>query len=524
MNMRSLLLAGVALSMGACVAAPAAAPTPTAAPPATRVPIAQPTVVVVAKPTQPPVAAAPTATFERVAEQEPRVAAPQPHGLVTWRDDTLRNDSLLVSAEDLPTLPRGQVYAAWLAGQDNSVFLGTLAPGAGGANVLSYAATDHANLLGDFDRLTISRVSPTESGQPSTNAVLDGGLPAQALIHMRHVLVGIPSTPNGTGFVLGLRDQTEEMLRHAQFLQEAQVEGNLANEKLHAEHLVNLIEGQHGEHYGDLNGNGRVDDPGDGYGVLPNGADGNFGYINGMRDHTELAANAPDATPEIKLHAGHVQIAADNTQVRTTEIRDRALELLETRSTSDTRSDVQRVLALAQQTIVGLDLNGDEQIAPVPGEGGVMVAYQHAQLMAGIVLSRPTVAAAADRVAPAPTATAIATSPASTAITIGPTAALTAAKLATTQPLALAPVRLVITDNAYSNKSLSVPVGATVVWSHEGQKPHTVTADDDSFKSEPLKNGQTFELTFSQPGTFLYYCELHGGAGGEGMSARVQVQ
>jgi hypothetical protein len=148
MNMRSLLLAGVALSMGACVAAPAAAPTPTPAPPATRVPIAQPTVVVVAKPTQPPVAAAPTATFERVAEQEPRVAAPKPHGLVTWRDDTLRNDSLLVSAEDLPTLPRGQVYAAWLAGDDNSVFLGTLAPGAGGANVLSYAATDHATCWG----------------------------------------------------------------------------------------------------------------------------------------------------------------------------------------------------------------------------------------------------------------------------------------------------------------------------------------------------------------------------------------
>jgi hypothetical protein len=82
---------------------------------------------------------------------------------------------------------------------------------------------------------------------------------------------------------------------------------------------------------------------------------------------------------EIKLHAGHVQIAADNTQVRTTEIRARALELLKTRSASDTRSDVQKVLALAQQTIVGLDLNGDEQIAPVPGEGGVMVAYQHAR-------------------------------------------------------------------------------------------------------------------------------------------------
>ena len=80
-----------------------------------------------------PTAAAPLPTFERVAEQEPKIAAPQPRGLVTWRDDTLRNDSLLVSADDLPALPGGQVYAAWLSGKDNNnLFLGTLAPGKGG--------------------------------------------------------------------------------------------------------------------------------------------------------------------------------------------------------------------------------------------------------------------------------------------------------------------------------------------------------------------------------------------------------
>ncbi len=516
MDVRSLFLAGVALSMGACVAAPAAAPTPTAAPPATQVPIAPPTVAV-SKPTPPPVVVAPTPTFERVAEQQPRIAAPQPHGLVTWRDDTLRNDSLLIAAEDLPTLPNGQVYAAWLAGNGNSVFLGTLAPGSGGAQVLTYAASDHVNLLSDFDRLAVTRVSPTDTGQASNNAVLAGGLPAQALLHVRHVLVGIPSTPNGAGFALGLRDQTEELLRHAQFLQEAQVEGNLANEKLHAEHLVNLIEGHDGEHYGDLNGNGKVDNPGDGFGVLANGAQD--GYINGLREHAKLAASAADATPEIKLHAGHVQIAGDNTQVRTSEIRDRALNLSKSRTVADTRSDVQKVLALAQQTIAGLDLNGDEQIAPVPGEGGVAVAYQHAQLMAGIPLARPAAAAAG---APVATAAPIAATPVATAATVA--APVTATSLPTAQPLTLTPLRMLITDNAFSIRKLNVPIGATVVWSHEGQKPHTVTADDDSFKSDLLKNGATFEHTFGQPGIYLYYCELHGGPAGEGMAGVVQVQ
>jgi plastocyanin len=511
--MRTLLIAGIALTMGACV--PATSDAPTVAPPlatavptparaaATEAPAAPPTAVAVVKRTPAPaVAAAPTPTFERVADREPRVAAPQPHGLLTWRDDTLRNDSLLVSAEDLPSLSNGQVYAAWLSGKDDNLFLGTLAPGQGGAQVLNFAATDHVNLLSAFDRLTVSRVAPTQTGQPASDAVLAGGLPEKALVHVRHVLVGIPATPDGVGFVIGLRQQTEELLRHAQFLKEAQDEGNLANEKLHAEHLVNLIEGAQGEHYGDLNGNGKVENPGDGFGVLQNGAQD--GYLKGMGDHAQLAAAAPDATQEIKLHAGHVQIAGDNTRIRTSEIRDRALGLLVARMPNDTRSDVQKVLALAQQTVAGLDLNGDEQIAPVPGEGGVVVAYQHAQLMAGIPLKRPTAApAAASAVVVVPT----------------PTAIVQAAVAA-----AAGPVKVVIGDNTYTAKDLNVPVGTKVVWSHEGQKPHTVTADDTSFASDLLKNGAAFEHVFSQVGTFLYYCELHGGPGGAGMAAEINVK
>src|SRR5204863_3917384 len=103
-----------------------------------------------------------------------------------------------------------------------------------------------------------------------------------------------------------------------------------------------------------------------------------------------------------------------------------------------------------------------------------------------------------------------------------------AVQAATAQPAAVAaapaPVRLVIVDNSFSSKTLNVPLGTKVVWSDEGQKPHTVTADDESFKSELLRNGANFEHTFDQLGTFLYYCELHGGPGGAGMAAQVQVQ
>ena len=55
---------------------------------------------------------------------------------------------------------------------------------------------------------------------------------------------------------------------HAMEIEDAADRGNLGTAKRHAEHLVNLIEGKKGAHYGDLDKNGIVEDPGDGTGAL----------------------------------------------------------------------------------------------------------------------------------------------------------------------------------------------------------------------------------------------------------------
>jgi plastocyanin len=84
-------------------------------------------------------------------------------------------------------------------------------------------------------------------------------------------------------------------------------------------------------------------------------------------------------------------------------------------------------------------------------------------------------------------------------------------------------VELAISDDAFAPKTVTVPVGATVVWSRSGTHPHTVTADDNAYDSGVLRAGQTFEHTFTEPGTFAYYCDFHGGPGGVGMSGTVSV-
>jgi plastocyanin len=76
---------------------------------------------------------------------------------------------------------------------------------------------------------------------------------------------------------------------------------------------------------------------------------------------------------------------------------------------------------------------------------------------------------------------------------------------------------------AFSETTLTIPVGTTVVWRNLDTVQHSATADDGSFDTGLFDGGQEARVTFSTPGTFAYYCLLHGGPGGVGMSATIVV-
>jgi plastocyanin len=89
--------------------------------------------------------------------------------------------------------------------------------------------------------------------------------------------------------------------------------------------------------------------------------------------------------------------------------------------------------------------------------------------------------------------------------------------------VAQAGATVTVVDSAYQPKQVEVDPGATVTWQQEGVLPHTVTADDGSFDSGEMGQGDTFAHEFSQPGTYPYYCEFHGAPGGQGMAGVVVV-
>jgi plastocyanin len=86
------------------------------------------------------------------------------------------------------------------------------------------------------------------------------------------------------------------------------------------------------------------------------------------------------------------------------------------------------------------------------------------------------------------------------------------------------PVTVEIQDFQFAPNSITVPVGTTVRFVSVGQVQHTVTSDSGLYDSGILTNGQEFSFTFTEAGTFPYFCQLHGAAGGGGMAGTVIVQ
>jgi plastocyanin len=68
---------------------------------------------------------------------------------------------------------------------------------------------------------------------------------------------------------------------------------------------------------------------------------------------------------------------------------------------------------------------------------------------------------------------------------------------------------VLIQNDAFSPAKLTVTAGQTVSFTNRDDDAHTVTATDGSFDSKGLDTNGTWQHTFSTPGVYTYFCELH---------------
>ena len=65
-------------------------------------------------------------------------------------------------------------------------------------------------------------------------------------------------------------------------------------------------------------------------------------------------------------------------------------------------------------------------------------------------------------------------------------------------------------DNFIFNPSvITIPVGTKVEWENNDDIPHSIVEATGRFHSAALDTGDKFSFTFSQAGTFDYFCGLH---------------
>jgi plastocyanin len=87
-----------------------------------------------------------------------------------------------------------------------------------------------------------------------------------------------------------------------------------------------------------------------------------------------------------------------------------------------------------------------------------------------------------------------------------------------------------IEDFYFEPADAAIQPGDTIMWTNEGNSPHTVTSDDGQFDSGVLNPGDTFSVTFTGgDGTLTYHCKIHpsmtgsvSGGGGGGGSALME--
>jgi plastocyanin len=84
-------------------------------------------------------------------------------------------------------------------------------------------------------------------------------------------------------------------------------------------------------------------------------------------------------------------------------------------------------------------------------------------------------------------------------------------------------VEVTLQMSAFTPREITIRQGTIVHWTNKDLAGHNVIADDGSFKSDLLANGQSFSHAFDTAGSFPYYCGIHGGPGGAGMSGTIKV-
>jgi plastocyanin len=336
---------------------------------------------------------------------------------------------------------------------------------------------------------------------PSNARIFSGQFAARLAGEVKLLLGAAPDTPEKVGYIIGLHNNSDALLAHGDELKTAAARGNLPAMKRHAEHLLNLLEGSKGKDFGDADKNGAIEDPSDGFGFVV--------YAQQAAAHAQAMANAPDATDAIKQRSAQMTTFATNVQKWSDAMIADSLAVL-----SATNAGAVAARAANADTLSKAAVRGQGN------DGGFQQMFFAGQELAGLSLA----AIPAPTATPTPVPSVVASpTPAATSTPL-PTPTPTAAPTATPTP-APKSVTILMQNFSFKDKTITIEKGTTVVWPNKDNAKHTVTSDSGSpLNSKDITANSSFSFTFTEAGTFPYYCEYHGDKGGVDMAGVIIVK
>ncbi len=322
-----------------------------------------------------------------------------PVGRMRFDDFNYYMDSISVTLNNNVPQPEGGMhYEVWLIGNGGKTIrdIGAISYSPSGVGSLKFNDPGEDNLLRNYDRVQITKEQNGSAiSTPTSNVLYSSVFPPQALKYIRYVVVSYDKTPDQgplmqnlwyySGDYINKSINGDDLDKQYQGIVQALEANNEPALRKRTEEVINQIVGKLSNEYMDYDGNGAIDDPGDGYGSLPSGED-HLGYLHETASYAKSAADAPDSTPNIRTYSDNVQVCIQSMDGWTSEILRLALQLNETPMGATMKPIVARLSTLGNDLVHGVDANGNGLIDTVAGECGADTAYERAYFMADMPL------------------------------------------------------------------------------------------------------------------------------------------
>lgn len=282
--------------------------------------------------------------------------------------DQKRLASAEVDLTGLAPAPADQTYVLWLMTDgDKNIQAGSAEAG----ETFVYRDPADENLVGKTTGAALSLETATgvESLAAPTNILYAGHIPAEIIPLARVMVVTAPDTPNGMPYDPGLKQQAILAAEHGQLALDAIGSGDLKTAQQHTEHVLNIVNGAQSPAFGDLNGDGQTQNPGDGYGA--------WVYAGKVAEFADQAAETPNLGNPIREAA--VAMGACARKISNEwgpQTDEQAQAILAAADAAAAKPAVESLAQVLNQIAEGVDANGNGTVELVQAECGANQIYQ----------------------------------------------------------------------------------------------------------------------------------------------------